>query len=752
MKLKYFYSSHVAIKIGLVLFVYINSAILYAQTYQSGETVVSNGVTKSTSSNFQTEAIIGQPIVGATNSSSLSMATGYIPYYLSAQFYDVSVANLVLDPGTVSAGNSVNITFDIVSNESGTIRANDLAIGIYLSADQEIDAGELLKTVSATNTINGYSTYAYPQSGDDNSIEIPVTTNPDNYYIIISLDVNESIPETDENNNNFNTSIIISDDSTPPVIQSVVKDNYFTTGSTASVAVNDNRGVDHVNFYHRGIREPNSAGWGTPIDVPQASGVYTVTIESAWLDELGVEYWFEAFDAANNRDSTSAHYTFYQTSGNELTLPSFPAGRDLQNYRIFSIPFDLSQKNPATIFAKLGNYDPTKWRMYHYLNGSTTEYNKGWSTIEHGKSYWLIHDVADVGQMLVGEGDAVQSNKKSPYTISLVQGWNQIGNPYRFAVSWNDILTASGNPTEVERYRVWNNGSFADGTSLTSFGGGFVFTTAPATLTIPVTAITGGRIAEKGQILNNSLDSDNWLVRFRISNADLIFDLGGLGMHTDASIGKDYFDDVAMPRLPEYIDMNFDHPEYFIPRFNRDIVPVAETHSWDFTVDKVSNEPVTSLKWDNRYFGDNDRAMFLIDIARNAVIDMREESAYQFYMDRKYDFRVVFGSTYNIDEILIPDAVALGQNYPNPFNAKTTIPLALPAANHNYNVELVVINQLGQLVKELYSGELEQGYHEFEWDRTNQEGRQVKTGLYLYQLRVSTGTELMSFTKHSIIY
>ena len=223
-------------------------------------------------------------------------------------------------------------------------------------------------------------------------------------------------------------------------------------------------------------------------------------------------------------------------------------------------------------------------------------------------------------------------------------------------------------------------------------------------------------------------------------------------MHTDASIGKDYFDDVAMPRLPEYIDMNFDHPEYFIPRFNRDIVPVAETHSWDFTVDKVSNEPVTSLKWDNRYFGDNDRAMFLIDIARNAVIDMREESAYQFYMDRKYDFRVVFGSTYNIDEILIPDAVALGQNYPNPFNAKTTIPLALPAANHNYNVELVVINQLGQLVKELYSGELEQGYHEFEWDRTNQEGRQVKTGLYLYQLRVSTGTELMSFTKHSIIY
>jgi hypothetical protein len=727
-------------------------SFIYAQTYQSGEVRLNNGQNKVSSTNFQTTAVIGQPIVGAPNSSSFSMITGFIPYYLSAQFYDVSVANLVLDPTTVGAGNSFNLSFDIVSNESGNIGANDLGIGIYLSSDQVIDAGELVELVYAANIINGNSTYAYPQAGDINSIEIPLSTTPDNYYIIVSLDDIQTIPETDESNNVFTTPITISDDSTPPVIANVTRDNFFQTGSKVTAQVNDNIGVGKVYVYHRGIRSSDNNDWGSPVEAILESGIYSVTFEAAWLDELGVEFWFEAFDTSNNRDSTEVFYTFYQTVGNELTLPTFPAGRTPQNYRIFSIPFDLSQKNPATVFAKLGNYDPTKWRMYHYLNGSTTEYNKGWSTIEHGKSYWLIHDVANVGQMLVGEGEAVQSNKESPYTLSLIQGWNQIGNPYRFAVSWNDILTASGNPTTVERFRVWNNGGFEDGTTLTSFGGGFVFTTAPVTLTVPVTSTTGGRMAAENPYLNNSLASDNWQVGFRIANADLSFDLGGLGMHTDARIGKDYFDDVAMPRLPEYIDLNFDHPEYFIPRFNKDVVPLNDTYAWDFTVNKVSREAMTTITWDNSSFGDNDKVLFLIDKARNAVIDMREVSTYQFYMESKYDFRVVFGSVYAIDEILIPEQVALGQNYPNPFNAKTIIPLALPAANENYNIELVVINQLGQLVKELYTGDLAEGYHEFEWDRTNQEGRQVKAGLYLYQLRVSTGIEILSFTKHSIIY
>ena len=42
-----------------------------------------------------------------------------------------------------------------------------------------------------------------------------------------------------------------------------------------------------------------------------------------------------------------------------------------------------------------------------------------------------------------GGGVVVESNDSNPYTISLSQGWNQIGNPYNFNLLWQDILDAN---------------------------------------------------------------------------------------------------------------------------------------------------------------------------------------------------------------------------------------------------------------------------------------------------------------------
>lgn len=80
----------------------------------------------------------------------------------------------------------------------------------------------------------------------------------------------------------------------------------------------------------------------------------------------------------------------------------------------------------------------------------------------------------------------------------------------------------------------------------------------------------------------------------------------------------------------------------------------------------------------------------------------------------------------------LPETFELRQNYPNPFNPSTTISFALPEARE---VSLVIFNSYGQLVKQLVASEMAAGQHEVEWDATDDNGRRVASGVYLYILK-----------------
>ena len=121
-------------------------------------------------------------------------------------------------------------------------------------------------------------------------------------------------------------------------------------------------------------------------------------------------------------------------------------------------------------------------------------------------------------------------------------------------------------------------------------------------------------------------------------------------------------------------------------------------------------------------------------------------------MSDKYRFKVVFGDESNIEKDLRPSRIALGQNYPNPFTNSTMIPIALPDGIDEYNLELVIINKLGQEIRTLFSGNVNPGYQEFEWNGTNNNGQKMTSGIYVCRLRVNTGTEVLSYAKHILIY
>ena len=79
----------------------------------------------------------------------------------------------------------------------------------------------------------------------------------------------------------------------------------------------------------------------------------------------------------------------------------------------------------------------------------------------------------------------------------------------------------------------------------------------------------------------------------------------------------------------------------------------------------------------------------------------------------------------------LPTTLRLYQNHPNPFNPQTTIRFDWPQSGR---VELSLYNLSGQLVKTLVDEVYPAGSYSLQWDGTDQRGRAVASGLYLYRL------------------
>ena len=82
--------------------------------------------------------------------------------------------------------------------------------------------------------------------------------------------------------------------------------------------------------------------------------------------------------------------------------------------------------------------------------------------------------------------------------------------------------------------------------------------------------------------------------------------------------------------------------------------------------------------------------------------------------------------------IAIPDEFALHQNYPNPFNPVTTLRYDLP---ENGLVNIIIYDMLGRQVKTLVNQTHDAGYRSVIWDATNDYGKSVSAGIYLYQIQ-----------------
>ena len=83
-------------------------------------------------------------------------------------------------------------------------------------------------------------------------------------------------------------------------------------------------------------------------------------------------------------------------------------------------------------------------------------------------------------------------------------------------------------------------------------------------------------------------------------------------------------------------------------------------------------------------------------------------------------------------ENLTPTKFSLQNSFPNPFNPLTTLRYELPKQSH---VNIIIYDMLGRQVRTLINQTQDAGFKSVIWNATNDFGKPVSAGVYLYQIR-----------------
>lgn len=543
-------------------------------------------------------------------------------------------------------------------------------------------------------------------------------------------------------------------DATPATIANIgpTKSVVSTAANITAQLTDVESGIFIAKIRYRPIAASASIGFTTAVMSVTTGSTYQATIPATLLTDLGVEYKIQVangFGLLNTDSLTLRTLRVDHASGLDVTsYPSSAAGVEFSNYRIIALPLVSSANKANDIFGdELEAYDKTKWRLYKY-NGSSFAELDGNSQLTPGEGYWMIAKSFS-NALNTGEGTTVDVSSKNPFQMTLRPGWNQIGNPYPFNISWADILaantTASSSINNNRNILVFRDGTKSEGVNvLRKMEGGFVKNTGSANVTIDIpvvknTVIQSGRMMDEPNGNKNSLDQPSWEISFNLQAGDQIESRGGIGMHPEAQLGFDQRDDFTLPRFLEYLELRVPKKHAGM-QLTKDVVPTQENFAWEFTVESNMADRNTTLSWDNSYFG-SDKNIYLLEEETHLITDMREKSFFNFGRATSGKFKVIFGTQEFAKEQLIPSRVILYDPYPNPFVTKVIIEYSLPEVATQKQGSIKIYNALGQEVHSMNTS-LQPGTATCTW-----ENEKETTGIYLVRLTIGDQTVVKKIIK-----
>ncbi|NQT26017.1 choice-of-anchor D domain-containing protein [candidate division KSB1 bacterium] len=466
---------------------------------------------------------------------------------------------------------------------------------------------------------------------------------------------------------------------------------------------------------------------------------YNAILPESILSLRGLVYYMSVEDSTGapiyQNGSPDAPAAFIPVTVEEEVSPVVP---EEETYTLISVPCTLGDDRIMEVLRDdLGVQSAKSWRMFYWdpVDSVYDEFDPirdalDW-TFTPGIAYWLI--TRNGSRLTIENGES--TNGLDPFSITLLSGWNQIGNPFAFRVRWSDVIN-----TDMLQLVGRTGTSYTyNNTVLEPWTGYFVYNPYEVrTIQIPpVEAVT-----TTPKSLDTQLADGEFTVRISAHGltSDYLDDQNFAGMKTSAKNGFDANDFFEAPPIGDPVSLSIvDGKINYAGNFRQSN---DKGTFWDLAL-MVTDKAETvrlSLEWAGQMAEGFDT--WLLDRDRECLIPLRDNMA-EIQMSGSNSIkslRLIVGSeSYagNVNEgiPLIPYEFTLMQNYPNPFNPETQIQYHLKEKS---SVRLTIYNVRGQRIRTLAHGIESTGPHHVTWDSRNDNGLSVPSGIYIFRLETPT--------------
>ncbi|MEM6631473.1 MAG: CARDB domain-containing protein, partial [Bacteroidota bacterium] len=637
---------------------------------------------------------------------------------------DLTINSISVDSSQICRGNILMVMMEI--ENIGDENAGNFLIGVTLG-DNPISPDPSLFTAGvAAGSSQTFNT----------ALVIPANEPVGTSQLIITLFLNADI---EPGNNSDSISITIKNcDQEPPTCDFTLteaSDLFHSVGQGAtsqpSIQVSDVSQVEQVNFLYRHISSFDEIFTVQPLT--SNGNTYTASLSDSDFGPVGISYRFQVL-ATGCEDKVESGHIYLSYSDPGLSLPSIPAGSAQPDYRMIAVPLSLNSRGFLDTFGDELQDDEgkTRWRFMRF-NGSSTIDHTG--TIDPGLGYWILS--TSPLSLQTDAGTTVQVTEDSPFSFNLTSGgtFTQIGNPYNFPVSWEDVLTENATSRSLVKLLTYSRG-WDSLEVLSPFQGAFIQNNAGLSrIQVPVKRNPNVNRLAAGEPLP-ALDAENWKVGIELKTQDLVHKVSAFGMHSKAIEGRDALDMQGLPRFSTFLDLNFPLEDSPNKSFRENYVNTQDSYTWNMEV-QSSDKGVIEVSWENAYFGNNTKELWLENLQTGQVIDMRlKKTAYVRSSGQENVFRIHFGPLEYVQAQIQQSTPWIGEPFPNPFTNKLAFELFIPNSGGKAKVEGELFNLIGQKVTEkVWHLDSNHPNQLLKWDVSSQLHTK---GVYLYKLRVSS--------------
>lgn len=510
---------------------------------------------------------------------------------------------------------------------------------------------------------------------------------------------------------------------------------------TVAARINDNGNTSTKSVFYR----IGGSLTHHRVAMVQNDGIFFATIPADSVTLRGLQLFISAYVDENLEvtwpASDSLGYVYHSVPV-RFEQVQRPEPIDADRWRLISFPVNLNNPHPMAI---MGLYSRTR-HLRRMVGGNTLlhyKYQRSDSSLFAllpGRGFFFRN--ADSTSLEVVSGTGVVAD--TGHAIELLPGWNSIGNPFAFPVSWYDVEKSEW-VAWLQAYDPDRQDWSGDAIVLEPWEGYYVENLAPIpqTIIIPPKETKLRQVDFQPNLIDwQDLRKGEWMLQLAVNDGVVEAWQSYLGVRLDAKIERDAYDIPEPPPFSGLFGLTFRRLNWqqhagFYAADVRPPNPIGDL--WDFEVSHPDSARRVKLYIRHMRGLPRGWQMLLTDSETGNRIDLAK-APYEFTIEaagKPRHFELSIGRPGYAKPVgeapnRLPDAFALEQNFPNPFNAATRFEYHLPEDAH---VDLVIYDLNGAQVKRLVQGEQPAGIHAAIWDGRSDAGLEVASGVYFITFR-----------------